>query len=157
KPPDAKETPWAAFAAQVATLKPGEDAYGREIEIEVGIGPFRLKGRVDFILVLWQGGKPRLRLVECKSSRRDRTYQRLQVAIYRRMIRTLIAAGLVSAGGVAVDPADVECVVVRLEEETNLRQDILALPPLDLWMKDADIERLLAPGGVLVRILASSL
>jgi hypothetical protein len=157
KPDDAKQTSWDDFIAQVVPLNPGEQAYGREIEIQANIGPFRLKGRVDFILVLGGGATPRLRLVECKSSRRDRTYQRLQVAIYRRMVRQLLAAAPAISGGAAIDPGTIECVVVRLDEETNARQDILALPPLDLWMKDADIERLLAPGGDLNRILTSAL
>jgi hypothetical protein len=154
---DAKQTLWAEFIDAAAALKPGEHAYGREIELEVHVGQFRLKGRIDFVLVLWDGATPRLRLVECKSSRRDRTYQRLQVAIYRRMVRELFAASPITIGGSLIDPHAIECVVVRLDEQTNRHQDILAIPPLELWMKDADIERLLVAGGALDRILSSSL
>jgi hypothetical protein len=157
KPANARETSWDNFLDQLKTLSLEEQAYGREIEIEVDLGPFRLKGRVDFILALWEGSKPALRLVECKSSRRDRTYQRLQVAIYRRMVWELLRTAPVIVGGTLLDRAAVECVVARLDEKTNLRQDILSLPPLDLWMKDADIERLLSSGGDLDRILAGNL
>jgi hypothetical protein len=157
RPADDKPTPWADFVASVKTLKPGEQAYGREIAIAVDFGPFQLAGRIDFVLVLWDAGVPRLRLVECKSSRRDRTYQRLQVAIYRRMIRELLAGSPVSIGKKAIDPDAIECVVARLDEDTNLRQDILSLPPLDLWMTDIDIERLLSGSGDLARILAAGL
>ncbi|AMV24219.1 exonuclease V subunit alpha [Gemmata sp. SH-PL17] len=157
KPADSKPTPWADFLAAVKGVTPGQQAYGREIAIEVDFGPFRLVGRIDFVLVLWSGEVPRLRLVECKSSRRDRTYQRLQVAIYRRMARERLSANPAKAGKKPIDPNAIECVVARLDEDTNLRQDILALEPLDLWMKDVDIERLLSVDGDLARILGETL
>jgi hypothetical protein len=157
KPEDSKQTSWADFVAGIGSFGSTEDAYGREIEVEVDLGPFRLKGRIDFVLILWRNGIPHLRLIECKSSRRDRTYQRLQVAIYRRMVRELLLRIPSTVAGVAINPNAVECVVVRLDEKTNLRQDILSLPALDLWMKDADIERLLGTNGDLNRILNSAL
>jgi AAA domain len=157
RPADNKPTPWADFLAAVKSVTPGQQAYGREISIEVDFGPFTLVGRIDFVLVLWDGDKPKLRLVECKSSRRDRTYQRLQVAIYRRMARARLAANPATASKKKIDPDAIECVVARLDEDTNVRQDILSLAPLDLWMTDVDIERLLSSDGDLAHILGASL
>jgi hypothetical protein len=157
RPADNKPTPWADFLAAVKGVTPGQQAYGREITIEVDFGPFQLAGRIDFVLVLWDGDKPRLRLVECKSSRRDRTYQRLQVAIYRRMARARLVANPAAASKKPVNLDAIECVVARLDEDTNARQDILLLAPLDLWMTDIDIERLLSSGGDLAHILGTTL
>ncbi len=157
RPGDSKRTPWDEFVATIQSLTVGQDAYGREISIGVNVSAFRLVGRIDFLLVLWQDGRPRLRIVECKSSRRDRTYQRLQVAIYKRMLRELLTACPIECGGEPLQLDEIECVVARLDEDTNERQDILALSPLDLWMKDTDIERLLSQEGDLARILSSGL
>jgi predicted RecB family nuclease len=65
-------------------------AYGREIELTGGFGPFQVIGRVDFVLVLWDRGTPRLRIVEAKASRKDRTYHRIQLALYLTMLRQIV-------------------------------------------------------------------
>jgi hypothetical protein len=44
---------------------------GREIELTGTFGAFEVNGRMDFVLVLWDRGTPRLRIVEAKASRKD--------------------------------------------------------------------------------------
>ena len=85
--PEAEATPWDVFAGRVAELRVGEAAFAREVEVSGELGAFRLVGRIDFALLLWRDGKPILRLVECKASRKDKTYQRVQVALYRQLVR----------------------------------------------------------------------
>jgi predicted RecB family nuclease len=103
-------------------------------------------GNIDFVLVSWRDGAPRLRLVECKASRRDHTYQHLQVALYRMLVRTLLA-----------DNTDVECVVARIDGATNRMMPLATLPALDLAAIEADIEHLLAAGGPLDGIARAEL
>jgi hypothetical protein len=155
--PDAKPTAWADFVSLLAGTAPGTTVYGREVAVETDIGAFRVEGRIDFVLVLWQDGRPRLRLVECKASRRDRTYHRVQVALYRMLLRRIIGRGPVVIGGMPLAPESIECIVARIDETTNESQDILQLEPLDLEMEEADIERLLAAGGDLDRIVRADL
>jgi hypothetical protein len=128
---------WATFAARAAALPPGTAAFAREIEVMGEVGAFRLIGRIDFALVLWRNGQPVLRLVECKASRRDQTYQRVQLALYRLLVPDPVA----------------ECVVARIDAETNQAQDILALPPLDLTLETADALAMLDPKGPLQALL----
>lgn len=154
---DERGTDWQDFRRALESLAPGQSGYGREIKVGGQLGEFRLDGRIDFVLLTWQDGRPCLRLVECKASRKDRTYHRIQVAAYRRLVRGLIADGL-SIGGVALDPADVEVCVVRVDEETNESQDILDTPALDdesLLVLEDDLDRLLSGKGAFQRVLES--
>jgi hypothetical protein len=151
-----RPTPWAEFVECARELEPGQDAYGREVSVEASLGAFTIEGRVDFVLLLWRDGHPRLRVVECKASRRDKTYQRIQVCLYRMIVRALVEAGL-QAGPVSISRDDVDGVVARIDEATNQGQAILGLESLDLEMEEADLDRLLAAEGPLVRILASDL
>ena len=82
-------TSWEMFARRCAELTPGQAAYGREIDVQGVLGGFDVAGRVDFVLVRWEGDRPLLRLVECKASRKDKTYQRVQLALYRLLVRRL--------------------------------------------------------------------
>jgi hypothetical protein len=91
------------------------------------VGVFRVYGLIDFVLVTWDGGSPRLRLVECKASRRDRTYHRMQVAVYRTLLRGLLGDNAVTVGGGCVPPDAIECVVARLDPDRNATQSILPL------------------------------
>jgi hypothetical protein len=151
-PDGSKSTPWDEFATKLSALTPGQAAYGREIGISATVGPFHVEGRIDFIIVRWNNGKPVITLAECKASRRDRTYHRLQVAIYRLLVRTVLAQAPVITGGQPVKGESILCVVARIDETTDTAQAILALEPLDLEMEEADIQRLLALDGSLQRI-----
>jgi hypothetical protein len=141
------EVTWAALAAALADLPPGVGGYARQVAVGGTVGAFRVYGLIDFLVARWDGDRPRLTLVECKASRRDRTYHRVQVAAYRILLRGLLRGEPVAVGGGHVPPNAVECVVARLDAGRNATQPILALPPLDLAHEEADLARLLAPGG----------
>ncbi len=110
---------WDALAGRLQALSLGQPAYGREVKVAADLGAFHVEGRVDFVLLLWNDGNPRLRLVECKASRRDRTHQRVQVALYQMMVREMLRRRPLRVGGIEVRPEDVECVVARIDETTN--------------------------------------
>ncbi|MGI4790984.1 MAG: DEAD/DEAH box helicase [Janthinobacterium lividum] len=152
--PDEKSTPWQMLAERASELGAGTEGYGREIDVIGEIGAFRVVGRIDFVLIRWESGRPRLRLVECKASRKDQTYQRIQLVLYRILVSRLLEEQPLRISGFRVGIEDVECVVARLDENSSRAQDILALPPLDLEMEEADVRLLLAPGGTLQQIIA---
>src|SRR5579871_83761 len=83
------EVSWSDFAVKLSTRPPGQQAYGRQVEVEGVIGAFWVSGVIDFVLLRWLEGVPHLALVECKASRRDRTYHRVQVAVYRMLLREM--------------------------------------------------------------------
>ena len=62
---------WSLAFDRLAALTPGQTGYIREVAVTGTVGAFELRGQVDFLLVLWRDGRPRLRLVECKASRRE--------------------------------------------------------------------------------------
>lgn len=136
----------ADLIIRIADLEPGTLAFARQVEVEADIGAFRLVGNIDFVLINWNDGVPRLRLVECKASRRDHTYQHVQVALYRMLVRSQLT-----------DSIDIECVVARIDENTNQMMPLATLPPLNLATIEDDIEHLLASGGTLDRIACTDL
>lgn len=154
-PPEQRRPAWADFVSGSSGLAEGESGYGREIWIEGQIGAFRVRGRIDFCIVRWVDGRPRLRLVECKASRRDRTYQRIQVAVYGILARALLNGA--SIGGITLTPGDIECVVARIDESTNRTQAILEIASFELAQEEADIQCLLADVGALKRIVDTPL
>ncbi|MEG4810073.1 AAA domain-containing protein [Microcoleus sp. F8-D3] len=157
KSADEKKTPWTTFVAQLQGISSRPRAYGREISVEADEGAFQIKGQIDFVLILWEADRPKLRIVECKASRRDRTYHRVQVALYRMLVRQLIQVSPVAIGGVELRPEDIECVVARIDESTNKSQLILDLKPFKLDTEEADINRLLASEGALDRVVQADL
>jgi hypothetical protein len=149
---------WADFLAGAAALPPGSNAYAREVAIEAEVGAFQMEGRMDFCVLRWDGNRPHLRIVECKASRRDRTYQRVQVALYLLLARSVLQAlPRVQLGGALLDAEDLDCVVARIDEATNEAQPILALPSLDVTQEQADLLRLLDDEGALRRIVNTPL
>ena len=151
------EVTWAAFAHALASLPAGAGGYARQVAVGGTIGAFRVYGLLDFVLVRWTDGVPRLTLVECKASRRDRTYHRVQVAVYRMLLRGLLGGEAVAVGGGRIPPDAIECVVARLDPDRNATQFVLTLPPLDLAHEEADLARLLATGGPLITAAARPL
>jgi hypothetical protein len=143
------EVTWEAIAAVLAQLPPGACGYSRQVAVGGNIGSFRVYGLIDFLLLRWDGAVPRLVLVECKASRRDRTYHRVQVTAYRMLLRGILGGKSVEVGGGSIPPDAIECVVARLDPDRNATQSILTLPPLDLSQEEADLTRLLAHGGPL--------
>ena len=101
-----KDVAWADLAGVLAGLRPGESGYVRQVRVQADLGAFALSGLIDFVLVRWDGGRPKLWLVECKASRRDRTYHRVQVAVSAcsrhegcRLPTLAIAGGIPSHSG----------------------------------------------------------
>jgi len=151
-------TSWSDFISGIRDLPIGSPAYCREVEVAGTMGAFYVKGKVDFVLVLWNDeNRPYLRLIECKASRRDRTYHRVQVAIYRKLAQGLLLEAPRIVSGFPLQPPEVECAVARVDETTNSVQDIIALPPIaDLEREDYDIERLLSSEGHLQKIVTTN-
>jgi AAA domain len=154
---DSEYPDWEQFADAVRACAVGQRGYAREVRLSGQIGIFEVHGRADFLVLTWPNGCPTIRIVECKSSRRDRTYQRMQVAAYRILIRQLLANDPIEIAGHRIGPDQVEAVVARVDESTNENQDILQLEPLDLDMEEADLRRLTAPDGALAHIVDTDL
>ena len=131
--------------------------FAHEVALEGRIGAFLVEGRLDYVLLVWREGRPRLRLVECKASRKDKTYHRIQLAIYLALVRNRLSAGPIRVAGHILGPEDVETVVVRVDDETNRNQSIIAADPLDLRTESDDVLHLLHPGGALHRVHSSDL
>jgi hypothetical protein len=148
---------WDNFLGALATIEAGQDGFAREVQVQGNIGRFSVDGRIDFILFLWRGGRPILRIVEAKSSRKDRTYHRIQVALYRMIVRQILHENPVTLHEQQIDPSEIECSVVRIDEQ-NRMQSILNTPTLDdLSQEETDIDRLLSNEGPLVRIINTPL
>lgn len=153
--PERDGAPFSELLPALAALTPGVEAFAREVAIEGEVGAFALSGQIDLVLLLWRDSRPVLRLVECKASRRDRTYHRVQVALYRRLIAARLAEAPLVVAGHRLDPHDVEAVVVRIDEETGRSQSIQGAAPFaELGAITHDLEELLAVGGTLDRALA---
>jgi hypothetical protein len=149
------------FREEFATLSQGQRGYGREVPIEGRIGAFEIGGRMDFLIVRWDDGRPILRVVECKSSRKDRTYHRVQVAIYLMLVRQHLVNEPLQIGNFTINEDNVqertECVVARIDETTNENQRILELEPLDTERLEADVDRLLSEDGPFARVVRTDL
>ncbi|MGB1013416.1 MAG: PD-(D/E)XK nuclease family protein, partial [Nannocystaceae bacterium] len=154
--PEDAEIPWNEVASLLGKLDHGNEAFAREVAIDGREGAFALTGRIDFVVLLWREGKPVVRLVECKASRRDRTYHRIQVALYRLLLEQQLAANPVTLAGCPL--TTIECVVARIDEANNALQPILELEPFpQVETLLADARSLLAEGGSLQRILDAEL
>ena len=95
----------------------------------------------------WANGRPRVCQVECKASRRDRTYHRIQVALYRMLVRRMLHGRAVLVGGTIVPDDAIACMIARIDENRNTNQSILGLPALDLESEVADVGRRLGSAG----------
>ena len=154
--PGRRAVPWAEFRASLERLGADTPAYGREIELTGTVGPFQVIGRMDFVIALWDRGTPRLRIVEAKASRKDRTYHRIQLALYLTMLRQVVREAPITVAGREIGPDAVEGCVARIDEVTNVPQRLLELPALSLESEFSDVRRLLADDGLLASIVARS-
>lgn len=145
------------FLEQIAEIEVGALVFGREIVCAGQIGAFDVEGRMDFVVVMWRDGTPYLRIVEGKASRRDKTYQRMQVAAYLLLVRQAAATGRFSIAGQPLTADRVEALVARVDEDLREPQDILSPPPLDLTSCVEDVSRLLGPHGPLVSAARSDI
>jgi len=154
---DGSGTEWARFAELLRTVRPGQLVFAREIQVRGAIGGFDVLGRIDFVLVEWEQEQPRVRLVECKASRRDKTYQRIQAAVYRLLVERLIEVDGFEVGGIPTDSRAVEAVVARIDEGTEEVQPLRELFALDLEVETSDVLRLLERGGQIDATLSAQL
>ncbi|HTH11327.1 MAG TPA: AAA domain-containing protein [Acidovorax sp.] len=150
-------TSWTQFAEMLRLLEPGQLAFGREIDVEGFVGAFEVLGRIDFVIVEWRDLTPQVRLVECKASRKDKTYQRIQAAVYRLLVRALVEDDGLEIAGAAVDADSIEAVVARIDEGTEEVQPVRGLVALDLEVETSDVTRLLEEGGQIDSVLSAEL
>ncbi len=148
---------WSELLQALRAASPGEDLFAREVEVEGEVGEFTLSGRMDVLVLKWSEGLPVLRIVECKSSRRDKTYHRIQLAAYRVMVGEFLAQHGLEVGGVHFPHVALESVVARIDPDTNEVQDALAMESLDLEEEMGDLRNLLSADGPLVRIARTEL
>lgn len=147
---------WSSLLSALRTLEEGEEVFAREVEIGRRIGRYRVAGRMDFVILSWKDGQPVLRIAECKASRKDKTYHRIQLAAYRLMVEEeLRETPPVIAG--KVREVVLEAAVVRIDKDSRRTQDVLDIPSLPLREEMDDIRRLLAPGGPVETIDATPL
>ncbi|MFM7786907.1 MAG: hypothetical protein ACKO90_01595, partial [Microcystis panniformis] len=73
------------------------------------------------------------------------------------LVRQLINDNLITINGINLKPENIECIVVRIDENTNKSQDIIKSEALNLDTIEADINRLIASDGVLKRIIETDL
>lgn len=150
---------WEDFSLSLGRISPGVSAFAREVEVTGTIGRFSVRGRLDFAVLRWSGDGPRLRIVECKASRKDKTYHRIQLATYLLLVRSILSERPLSVAGRTIGPGCLEGVVARLSERGNgpAGQRMMDLHPLDLGAESHDVLRLLGEGGVLDKVSRSGL
>lgn len=151
------KTTWAQFAEMLKTLEPGQLVFGREVDVEGLIGAFKVLGRIDFVIVEWDNLLPRVRLVECKASRKDKTYQRIQAAVYRLLVRKLVENDGLEIARIKIDASVIEAVVARIDEGTEEVQPVRGLATLDLEVETSDVLRLLNENGQIETVLSAEL
>lgn len=145
---------WDQFVESLTNIDPGTPVFSREVKIEGEIGVFDVSGRMDFVVLRWNGSEAKLRIVETKSSRKDKTNHYIQVATYKLIIGQLIGEGIYLPGGI-IETDDIEYVVGRVDETTNQIEDILQLDPLDLDSETSDVEELLREEGTFERVITT--
>jgi len=138
---------WSGLLSALRTLEQGEECFAREVEIDRRIGKYLITGRMDFVILTWKEQRPVLRIVECKASRKEKTYHRIQLAAYRLMVEEELRETPPVIAGRVHDDVEVEAVVVRIDEGSRRAQDAIDMPSLELREEMDDVRRLLAPGG----------
>lgn len=125
-----------------------KNIFAREVSVSGVVGNFIVEGRIDFVLVIFEQEKIRFRIVECKASRKDRTYHRAQVSLYKLLFCGLLSE-LQMRSALKITHYDVECAVVRIDDKSNEGQSLLEVPPLETTILEQDLSKLLAEGGLL--------
>ncbi|MFA5312015.1 MAG: AAA domain-containing protein [Methanomassiliicoccales archaeon] len=148
---------WSDFIEMLASkVVAGKTFFSREVELTGTIGRFDLHGRCDFIVLHWKDGGPRLRIVECKASRKDKTYHRIQLAAYVLMVGELLERDRPVIAGMPLGKDQLEGVVARIDEEDR-NEPIMELAPFDLGTEVEDVKHLLSEGGELDRITSADI
>jgi len=150
-----EEANFSDLVGKLHNISRDQNYYAREVSLDASIGVCDLSGRVDFLLILWEKGRPKLRVVECKGSRKDKTAFRIQVALYQLMLKECLKNACIDNSNFNWSEVDIESVVARINEDNNLNQSILSLAPLDLTVDMSDCLRLLKKDGAIDRINSS--
>ena len=148
---------WSGLLSHLRTLGEGKECFAREVEIDRPIGRFQVSGRMDFVILTWRDERPVLRIVECKASRKDKTYHRIQLAAYRLMVSEMLSEAPPVIAGTVRDDVVLESTVVRIDADSRRVQDALEQKSLDLREEMDDVRRLLSPGGPVEAIDATPL
>lgn len=151
---DGEYITWEQFRNRVQALGRGQEAFAREVEVSGEIGTFQITGRIDFLIIRWADDGAKLRVVETKNSRKDRTSHRIQVGVYKDLLESDLSKFPLRFENGLITDADVEGVVGRIDDTTNEIEDILTLGPLDLSQERSDVHRLLEEGGRFEEILS---
>jgi hypothetical protein len=142
-------------------IKDAENAemkiFGRELNIIGTINQFEIKGRIDFLIIQVVDGALKIKIVECKASRRDKTYHRIQVCIYKLLLKKFLRDNEIILNGLRLGEDHLECIVARIDESTNRTQDIMELEPLLLDREEDDILQIIKENGSLARILITDI
>jgi len=144
------ESTWPRWLEEVKKAHPGRALYAREVEISGEVGAFSLKGRIDFVLLLWENGAPKVRVLELKASRRNRSHHYIQLALYASLVK---ANPPIWQG----QPVEVDYLVVRVDPGTMAPENPLRPPTREekklLEQAIQDAEELLKEGGLVKEIL----
>jgi CRISPR/Cas system-associated exonuclease Cas4 (RecB family) len=157
-----EEPTWPRWLEEVKKADPGRKLYAREVEISGQVGAFSLKGRIDFVLLLWENGVPKVRVLELKASRRNRSHHYVQLALYASLVK---ANPPIWQG----QPVEVDYLVVRVDpgtmapdledprrpptwEEKKLLEQAKEKKLLEQAIQD--VEDLLKEGGLVKKILS---
>jgi CRISPR/Cas system-associated exonuclease Cas4 (RecB family) len=145
------ESTWPRWLEEVGKADPGKALYAREVKISGQVGAFSLEGRIDFVLLLWKDGVPKVRVLELKASRRNRSHHYVQLALYASLVK---ANPPIWQG----QPVEVDYLVVRVDPGTMAPEDPLRPPTREekklLEQAIQDVEDLLKEGGLVEEILS---
>ena len=147
------ESTWPRWLEEVGKADPGRALYAREVEISGQVGAFSLKGRIDFVLLRWENGAPKVRVLELKASRRNRSHHYVQLALYASLVK---ANPPIWQG----QPVEVDYLVVRVDPGTMAPEDPLRSLTREekekklLEQAIQDVEDLLKEGGLVKKILS---
>jgi CRISPR/Cas system-associated exonuclease Cas4 (RecB family) len=146
-----EESTWPRWLEEVGKADPGRALYAREVEISGQVGVFSLEGRIDFVLLLWKDGAPKVRVLELKASRRNRSHHYVQLALYASLVK---ANPPIWQG----QPVEVDYLVVRVDPGTMAPEDPRRPPTREekklLEQAIQDVEDLLKKGGLVEEILS---
>jgi len=145
------ESTWPRWLEEVGKADPGKALYAREVKISGQVGVFSLEGRIDFVLLLWKDGAPKVRVLELKASRRNRSHHYVQLALYASLVK---ANPPIWQG----QPVEVDYLVVRVDPGTMAPENPLRPPTREekklLEQAIQDVEDLLKEGGLVEEILS---
>uniref|UniRef100_A0A0G4H0S1 DNA2/NAM7 helicase-like C-terminal domain-containing protein n=1 Tax=Chromera velia CCMP2878 TaxID=1169474 RepID=A0A0G4H0S1_9ALVE len=119
--------------------------FGAEVPIEGQIGECKLKGRIDFLLVMDNGKETTMRIIECKSAKSVRRPHLLQLAIYRFLLMRQMEDGK----GLFASLDQTKIKVESILKTRNVLPSLLGRPLVDICKEIPLEERRLLTGKVI--------